>query len=78
MNAEENPMSNSKVQKSSTPDSLTKSGKEASIELSETALDKVAGGNAVSDINAINQNVTVNKAKTADKAFKAMDGYIRG
>jgi len=24
------------------------------------------------------QDVTVNKAKTADKAFKAMDAYIRG
>jgi hypothetical protein len=24
------------------------------------------------------QDVTVNKAKTADKAFNAMDGYIRG
>ena len=26
----------------------------------------------------IAQDVTVNKAKTADKAFTAMDGYIRG
>ena len=26
----------------------------------------------------ITQDVTVNKAKTADKAFSAMDGYIRG
>jgi hypothetical protein len=26
----------------------------------------------------ITQDVTVNKAKSADKAFKAMDGYIRG
>jgi hypothetical protein len=26
----------------------------------------------------ITQDVTVNKAKTADKAFKAMDEYIRG
>jgi hypothetical protein len=26
----------------------------------------------------IAQDVTVNKAKTADKAFNAMDGYIRG
>lgn len=25
----------------------------------------------------ITQDVTVNKAKTADKAFQAMDGYIR-
>ena len=27
---------------------------------------------------AVAQDVTVNKAKTADKAFNAMDGYIRG
>lgn len=26
----------------------------------------------------IAQDVTVNKAKTADKAFNAMDGYVRG
>ena len=26
----------------------------------------------------IGQDVTVNKAKTADKAFNAFDGYIRG
>jgi hypothetical protein len=26
----------------------------------------------------ITQDVTVNKAKTADKAFNAMDGYVRG
>jgi hypothetical protein len=55
-------MSQSKIQKPSKPDSLTKAGKDASIELSERELDKVAGG----------------KAKTADKAFAAMDGYIRG
>ena len=55
-------MSNPKSQKPSTSDSLTKAGKGASIELSESELSKVAGG----------------KAKTADKAFQAMDGYIRG
>ena len=49
-------------QKPSKPDSLTKSGKGASIELSENDLDKVAGG----------------KAKTADKAYNAMDAYIKG
>jgi hypothetical protein len=26
----------------------------------------------------ITQNVTVNEAKTADKAFTAMDNYVRG
>lgn len=55
-------MSNSK------PDSLTKTSKAAGVELAESELAKVAGG----------QDVTVNKAKTADKAFKAMDAYIRG
>jgi len=55
-------MSQAKIEKPSKPDSLTKAGKGASIELSESDLDKVAGG----------------KAKTADKAFQAMDGYIRG
>ena len=54
-------MSNPKSQKPSTPDSLTKAGKSASIELSENALNKVAGG----------------KAKTADKAYTQMDGYIK-
>jgi hypothetical protein len=29
-------------------------------------------------IKEITQDVTVNKAKTADKAFNAMDGYVRG
>lgn len=57
--------------KPSSPDSLTKT---ASIELSESELSKVAGGETVK----IAQDVTVNKAKTADKAFQAMDGYIRG
>jgi hypothetical protein len=55
------------------PDSLTKSGKDASIELSESELNMVAGG----DINKLT-DVGKPKAKTADKAFNAMDGYIRG
>jgi len=52
----------SKTTQSSTPDSLTKTSKGAGIELAESELNKVTGG----------------KAKTADKAFNAMDGYIRG
>jgi hypothetical protein len=67
-------MSDPKTQKPSTPDSLTKSGKDAGIELSESELSKVAGGETFK----ITQDVTVNKAKTADKNFQAMDGYIRG
>jgi len=55
-------MSQSKTEKPSTPDSLTKTGKSASIELSENALNKVTGG----------------KAKTADKAYQQMDAYIKG
>jgi hypothetical protein len=55
-------MADPKAQKLSTPDSLTKAGKDAGIELSESELNKVAGG----------------KAKTADKQFKAMDAYIKG
>jgi len=43
-------------------DALSKSSKRAAIELSETELNKVAGG----------------KAKTADKALAQMDGYIKG
>ncbi len=67
-------MSDSKSQKPSSPDSLTKAGKNASIELSESELSKVAGGETIK----INQSVSTNKAKSADKAFQAMDGYIRG
>jgi hypothetical protein len=38
------------------------------LELHDESAEGVKGG----------QDVTVNKAKTADKAFSAMDGYIRG
>ena len=41
-----------------------------SDELSEKDLEQVAGGGSI-------QDVTVNKAKTADKAAAAMDAYIR-
>ena len=56
-----------------TPDQLLVSDSGASTELTDKALEAVAGGG-----KAITQDVTVNKAKTADKAFQAMDGYIRG
>jgi hypothetical protein len=58
----------------STPDQLVSSGITASEELSDQQMEGVAGGQKVQ----IQQDVTVNKAKTADKAFSAMDGYIRG
>ena len=67
-------MSDPKSQKPSSPDSLTKAGKNAGIELSESELSKVAGGETLK----ITQTTSTNKAKTADKAFQAMDGYIRG
>ncbi len=70
-------MSDPKSQKPSSPDSLTKAGKNAGIELSESELSKVAGGET-HKIGQTTQDVTVNKAKTADKNFQAMDGYIRG
>lgn len=61
----------------STPDQLINSGINASDELTDKALEGVAGGEKIK-IQQIQQDVTVNKAKTADKAFNAMDGYIRG
>jgi hypothetical protein len=56
-------MSDPKTQKSSKPDSLTETSQGAGIALSESELDKVAGGT---------------KAKVANKAADAVDGYIRG
>ena len=53
---------------SGAPDSLTKA---ASIALNESELATVSGG-------GITQDVTVNKAKTADKAYQQMDAYIKG
>ena len=38
------------------------------LEVSDDAAEQVKGG----------ADVTVNKAKAADKAFKAMDEYVRG
>lgn len=60
----------------STPDQLIDAGINASGELTDKALEGVAGGDGKK--LEITQDVTVNKAKTADKAFSAMDGYIRG
>ena len=58
----------------SSPDQLINSGVKATDELSDQQMQGVSGG----ETKVIVQDVTVNKAKTADKAFKAMDGYIRG
>ena len=51
-----------------------KSEKKAERELSVDELERVAGG----DTFQITQDVTVNKAKTADKAYSTWDAYIRG
>ena len=55
------------------PDSLTKTD---SIALAESQLDKVTGG-GTNTTTTITQDVTVNKAKTADKAYQQMDAYIK-
>jgi hypothetical protein len=39
------------------------------LELNDESADKIRGGS---------ENVAVNKAKTADKAYTQMDGYIKG
>jgi hypothetical protein len=65
-------MSDQKTEKASTPDSLAKASKDAGIALSESELNKVAGGFKV------NQDVTVSKVKTADKQQQAMTDFIKG
>jgi hypothetical protein len=45
------------------------------LEADKDSADTIHGGGTRAEIT---QDVTVNKAKTADKAFQAMDGYIRG
>lgn len=48
-------------------------------ELTDEDLEQVAGGTSVSALGkkAIAQDVTTNRAKTADKAANAVDAYIR-
>jgi hypothetical protein len=45
------------------------------LEVDKDSAESITGGGTKFEIT---QDVTVNKAKTADKAFQAMDGYIRG
>jgi hypothetical protein len=52
--------------KPSTPDSLTKTGKNASIELSESALQEVSGG----------QGVQKDKMQSANKQSDAVRGLL--
>ena len=47
-------------------------------EVSGFDLGRAASGKFGDKIFVVLQDVTVNKAKTADKAFNAMDAYIRG
>ena len=47
------------------------------LELTGDAAENVRGGEKTQPIT-VNQDVTVNKAKTADKAFKSWSDYIRG
>jgi hypothetical protein len=67
-------MSDPKTQKPSKPDSLTETSQGAGIALSESELSKVTGGETIK----VTQDITLNKAKSADKAAAAVDGYIRG
>ncbi|PYS92944.1 MAG: hypothetical protein DMF64_06690 [Acidobacteria bacterium] len=49
--------------------------------LTAKELKKVRGGETLTPVNSpfdIQQEVTVNKPKTQDKAFQAFDGYVRG
>jgi len=62
----------------STPEQLISPAVDAAQELPDQQLDAVTGGGGKVVSHEITQDVTVNKAKTADKAFNAMDGYIRG
>ena len=48
------------------------------LELTDESAENVRGGDKTAPTPTINQDVTVNKAKTADKAFKSWSGYIRG
>jgi hypothetical protein len=43
-----------------------------------SALSLLSASMGISLTGGANAEVTVNKAKTADKAFNAMDGYVRG
>jgi len=58
----------------SSPDELVKASKDASIELSDADLNNVSGGTKVQQMQ---QDTTLNKAKVAQKAADATDGYLR-
>jgi hypothetical protein len=58
---------NSDKDPASTPDELVSSGITATDQLTDKGIEGVSGGGGI----------TVNKAKTADKAYTQMDGYIK-
>jgi hypothetical protein len=47
-------------------------------QVEEDVIEDVEAEKGSIDSVRVGQDITVNKAKTADKAFNAMDGYIRG
>lgn len=69
-------MSDPKIQNPSTPDSLTRTSKDASIELSETELSKVTGGETVKTSNSITFGVQKDKMQSANKNADAVRGLL--
>ncbi len=68
-----------------TKDELLEAGPRGAVELDEAELEKVAGGFFGLGAMAFRtttakatEEVLVNKSKTADKQFNAMDGFIKG
>ena len=47
------------------------------LELTDESAENVRGGDKTAPVT-VNQDITVNKAKTADKAFNSWNAYIRG
>jgi hypothetical protein len=66
-----------KVQTSATAPPKKPAAGSRSAVLAALSLLSASMGLSLNDVAKAEQDVTVNKAKTADKAFRAMDGYIR-
>jgi len=69
-------MSDQKSQKASAPDSLTNAGKDASIELSESELNKVAGGELLKANNSVTFGVQKDKMASANKNAEQVRGLL--
>jgi bacteriocin-like protein len=65
----------SKTEKPSSPDSLTKTSEAASVELSESELSKVSGGETVK-INNITFGVQKDKMQSANKNADAVKALL--